>query len=240
MMKIRTKSIAGFTLVELAMVLVIVGLIISAFLTPLTAQIDQKNLSETRGLIEDSKEALMGYALANKHLPCPDKTSGANLGVNDNPNDGIEDFNAAGNCIVYDGNLPWATLSLPKVDSWGQPLAYHVTTAFAQRLPLNLFGLGSSGVIRICNEAACSAPRLTDVAVATIISKGKNIGICSTLPSLPACVDERANDDGNNDFVSHEPRVSTALSPNVEYDDLVDWLSSSVLFNRMVAAGNLP
>lgn len=239
MIKIKTKKVVGFTLVEVAIVLVIVGLIISAFLTPLTAQIDQKNYSETRGLIVDSKEAVMGYTLANKHLPCPDKTAGANNGVNDNPNDGLEDFDViTGNCIVYDGSLPWATLGVPRIDSWGQPLIYHAAVAFAQRAPLAVFGLGANGTLRVCNEQACNAPRLTDVAVATIVSKGKNRGICPTLPSPPACADERENDDGDNDFVSHAQTVSG--SANGEYDDVVEWLSSSVLFNRMVAAGKLP
>jgi prepilin-type N-terminal cleavage/methylation domain-containing protein len=238
MMKLKTKNTSGFTLIEVAMVLVIVGLVITAFLTPLTAQIDQKNYSEARAQLADSKEAIMGYALANKHLPCPDKTAGANNGVNDNPNDGIEDFNAAGNCIAYDGNLPWATLSLPRIDPWGQPLLYHVTTAFAQRLPLVLFGLSTNGSLRVCNEQACNAPRLTDYAVATIITKGKNGGNCSTLPSPPACVDERENDDADGDFVSHTQTASG--TSNGEYDDKVEWLSSNVLFNRMVAAGKLP
>ena len=228
--------IKGFTLVEIAIVLIIVGFLVAAFLAPLTAQIDQKNNSETIRLMDDSEEALMGYAVSNKHLPCPDKTSGANNGPNDNPNDGIEDFDAAGNCITYDGNLPWATLSLPNFDSWQQPLIYHVTTSFAQRAPLNTFGLGTNGNLKVCNQAACGSPRLTDFAAAVIVSRGKNRGVCP-LASLPACADERANDDGNNDFVSHAP---TAVGTANEYDDLVVWLSSNVLLNRMVTAGQLP
>ena len=230
--------IKGFTLVEIAIVLIIVGFLVAAFLAPLTAQIDQKNNSETIRLMDDSEEALMGYAVSNKHLPCPDKTSGANNGPNDNPNDGIEDFDAAGNCITYDGNLPWATLSLPNFDSWQQPLIYHVTTSFAQRAPLNTFGLGTNGNLRVCTQATCNpaSTRLTTSAIAVVVSRGKNRGVCP-LPSLPACADERANDDGNDDFVSHAP---TAVGTANEYDDLVVWLSSNVLLNRMVTAGQLP
>lgn len=230
--------IKGFTLVEMAIVLVIIGFLAAAFLSPLAAQLDQKNYGDTRKLLDESKEALLGYAITNKYLPCPDKTSGANNGVNDNPNDGVEDFNAAGNCIVQEGNLPWSTLSLPATDAWQQPLIYHLTTAFGQRPPLVTFGLGTNGNLRVCNQAACSNPRLTDTAVAVIISRGKNRGVCSTLPSPPACIDERANDDVNNDFVSHAQTASG--SANGEYDDLVVWLSSNVLLNRMVTAGQLP
>src|SRR5450830_17279 len=241
MMKTFLKRVCGFTLVEMAVVLVIMGLLIAGLLGPLSAQVDQKNYSQVRKGLEDAKEALIGYSLSNKHLPCPDKVAGANNGVNDRPNDGIEDFNSlTGTCITPEGNLPWATLSLPARDPWEQALIYRVTPAFSQRqvLPLNSFNLSSNGVLRICNEAACNVPRLTDTDVAVIVSKGKNIGNCSTVPSPPACADERANDDNNNDFVSHDPTVTT--SPNGEYDDAIVWLSSNILVNRMVAAGQLP
>jgi len=241
MTKIFKNTIRGFTLVEMAVVLIILALLLGGLLSPLTAQIDQKNYTEVKRTLENAKEALMGYALSNKHLPCPDKTAGANNGPNDNPNDGVEDFNAAGDCIApLEGNLPWATLSLVERDPWEQRLIYRVTATFSRRAPLNTFGLASNGNLRVCNEAACNLPRLTDLAVAVIVSRGKNRGICSTAPSLPACDDERANDDNNDDFVSHEPRARTALIPNAEYDDVVVWLSSNILINRMVAAGQLP
>ncbi len=233
------RSISGFTLIEMAMVLIIVGLLLGGLLIPITTQMDQRNYSGTNKIMEDSKEALIGYALSNRHLPCPDKTAGANNGANDNPNDGVEDFNAAGNCIVQEGRLPSATLGLQTaLDYWGQPLIYRVTQAYSDRAPLNTFSLASNGNLRVCNEAACNAPRLTDTAVAVIVSRGKNLGVCSTLPSPPGCSDERENDDVDNDFVSHTPTVTGSV--NGEFDDAVVWLSSNILLNRMVQAGQLP
>ncbi|MDD2933952.1 MAG: type II secretion system protein [Methylotenera sp.] len=234
----KTFKFSGFTLVEMAVVLVIMALLLGGLLSPLTAQIDQKNYTEVKRALESAKEALMGYGLSNKHLPCPDKTAGANNGINDRPNDGVEDFSAAGNCITQEGNLPWATLSLAERDPWEQRFIYRVTAAYSQRAPLFTFGLATNGNLRVCNAALCAVPRLTDVAVAVIVSKGKNAGSCSTAPSPPACADERANDDGNNDFVSHTPTVTG--SANGEYDDVVVWLSSNILINRMVTAGQLP
>ena len=233
---INTFKFYGFTLVEMAVVLIIVSLLLGGLLSPLTAQIDQKNYTEVKIDLENAKEALMGYALSNKHLPCPDKAAGANNGVNDNPDDGVEDFDAAGDCITQEGNLPWATLGLIDRDPWESRFLYRVTTVFSQQAPL--FTLATNGNLRVCNEAACNVPRLTDSAVAVIVSKGKNTGNCSTAPSPPACVDERENDDIDNNFVSHPPTVTT--SANGEYDDVVVWLSKNILVNRMVAAGQLP
>ena len=62
---------AGFTLVEMAVVLVIVGLMLGGMLIPITAQMDQRNYSETRQRMNDIREALIGYGLAHGHLPCP-------------------------------------------------------------------------------------------------------------------------------------------------------------------------
>jgi prepilin-type N-terminal cleavage/methylation domain-containing protein len=233
---IKTFRFYGFTLVEMAVVLIIVSLLLGGLLSPLTAQIDQKNYTEVKIDLENAKEALMGYALSNKHLPCPDKAAGANNGVNDNPDDGVEDFDAAGDCITQEGNLPWATLGLIDRDPWESRFLYRVTTVFSQQVPL--FTLATNGNLSVCNEAACNVPRLTDSAVAVIVSKGKNAGNCSTAPSPPACADERENDDIDNNFVSHPPTVTT--SANGEYDDVVVWLSKNILVNRMVAAGQLP
>ncbi|NOT15000.1 MAG: type II secretion system protein [Methylotenera sp.] len=233
----------GFTLVEMAIVLTIIGIMLGGFLVSLTAQLELRSVAEARQLLGNAQEALMGYSLGNRHLPCPDKVAGADNGDNDRPNDGREDFDAAtGTCITQEGNLPWATLGLLENDPWEQRLIYRVVAGFSQRPtpPLNSFGLATPSNIRVCNEAACNVPRLTDVAVAVVVSRGRNRGVCNTLPSLPACEDERQNDNGDNDFVSHEPRVATLLTPNAEYDDIVVWLSGSILINRMVAAGQLP
>jgi hypothetical protein len=51
-------------------------------------------------------------------------------------------------------------------------------------------------------------------------------------------VDEIENSNLNGDFVSRNPTSADAAAG--EFDDVVSWLSSGVLFNRMVAAGKLP
>ena len=73
-----TYKIRGFTLVEMAIVLVVVGLLVSAFLTPLRMQIELRNNSETQASLLEIRDALIGYALSHNaldgrpFLPCPD------------------------------------------------------------------------------------------------------------------------------------------------------------------------
>jgi prepilin-type N-terminal cleavage/methylation domain-containing protein len=234
------KCNGGFTLVEMAIVLLIVTLLLGGLLMPLSAQVEQRKIGETQKTLDEANEALFGYAMANNHLPCPDKTSGAANGASDTPNDGIEDFDAVtGQCITQEGNFPWVTMGVGNQDAWGQRFLYRVTEVFSDRVPsATFFTLNSTGTIRICATATCSAPRLSDNAVAVLVSRGKNQGNCAAGASPPNCADEYENIDGDNNFVS---RVMTEAGAQAgEFDDIVVWLSPNILFNRMVAAGKLP
>jgi prepilin-type N-terminal cleavage/methylation domain-containing protein len=124
----RRSSQSGFTLVEIAIVLLIVGLMIGGMVAPLTAQLEQKKVSDTKRAMDDASEALFGYALRNGYLPCPAIS----------PSNGLED--RTGNlCNKRYGLLPWATLGLTRLDGWNHLLGYTVTPAFADsRLPFSL------------------------------------------------------------------------------------------------------
>lgn len=230
----------GFTLIEMAVAVFIIALLLGSILVPLTTQVEQRQISDSQKTLEDTKEALHGFAIANGYLPCPDKTV---AGGNGTPNDGIEDVTAAGGCVATSqGNVPWATLGTGAVDPWGNRFRYQVTAAFSRRAPAATFSLSSAGTIIVCAATAC-ATRLTSDAVAVVISLGKNgysainanTGTANPAPTSP---DENENVAGPGQFMSrtHSP----VGSPAGEFDDIVTWLSKSILFNRMVAAGKLP
>lgn len=133
------NSQSGFTLVEMAVVLVIVGLLLGGLLIPVTAQMEMRGYSQTNARLAEIKEALIGYAIINGRLPCP-ATAASN---------GLESFCPAGtptgacvgaettvvqthgNCSaqgtnVFSGFLPAATLGIAPqdaagfaVDAWG-------------------------------------------------------------------------------------------------------------------------
>ena len=246
----------GFTLVEMAVVLVIIGLMLGGLLVPLSAQLDIRNSAATQKSLETAKEALLGFAVANGRLPCPATDS----------SDGVEAFAAGGNatngnCAVFNnGFLPAATLGITPIDSQGYALdgwggqsqnriRYAVTSANTNAFTLTN-GMQNTGMgslvpeLRVCASASgitatrCSGGTesnyLVNTAVAVIYSVGKNAASGGT------SADESANPNPNsadNDivFVSHEP----APAPN-EFDDMVTWISPNVLYNRMVAAGKLP
>lgn len=242
----------GFTLVEMAIVLLVVTLLLGGLLVPLTTQIEQRKISETQKALADAKEALIGFAIANGRLPCPAAPNST----------GTEDPPGGGACNhAYDGFLPAVTLGLSNVDSsgyavdgWGlvqNRIRYAVTTSsvnafttgpkFGDQSITNLttaLGTPFPGV-HVCSTAAtlttippsnkCAAT-LTDNAIAVVFSLGKNAPTGGTSP------DEKQNLDNDLFFVSHVPSSVTGS----EFDDIVDWLSPNILFNRAVAAGILP
>ncbi len=75
----------GFTLVELAIVMVIIGLIMGAGITIWKSTIDSTRLSSTKTNLENIKTAVINFAMANGRLPCPDSTTPPNNTGQSNP-----------------------------------------------------------------------------------------------------------------------------------------------------------
>ncbi|MDP1683020.1 MAG: type II secretion system protein [Burkholderiales bacterium] len=253
-----TRRAPGFSLIEMAFVLIIVTLLLGGLLVPFATQVEQKRIAETQKAMEEIKEALLGFAVANGRLPCPDLVAGAGA------NDGLEDplggpCAAAPGITSTEGNLPWATLGVANSDAWGNRFRYRVTNVFARSPPA--FTLADSGTLSVCGAAptigapnTCPANQsIASNVPAVVLSSGKNgFGGVSANTGVanfaPISDDEKENTTaGNNNyfFVSRIPTAASAPcdgagQPRCEFDDLVIWLSPNVLFNRMVAAGKLP
>ena len=243
--KFPTRN-AGFTLVELAISIFIIALLLGSILVPLATQVEQRQVGETQKTLDEIREALMGFAVSNGYLPCPDRTAGGTGTPNDTPNDGIEDVTAGGACqplsgTIATGNLPWATLGLGNQDAWGNRFRYTVLATFAQRGLLTPFSIATAATtLRVCSSQACTTI-ITSAAVAVVVSHGNNgFGAISADTGLarpaPTSVDEIENTDADLDTVS---RVKSNVAASV-FDDVVVWLPKFTLINRMVAAEKLP
>ena len=230
----------GFTLIELAIALFVVALVLGSLLVPLGTQIEQRQIAETEKTMDEVREALIGYAVANGYLPCPDAMSGAGA------NDGVEDVAADGTCKSDDGNLPWVTLGTGAADAWNNRYRYHVDGSYAARSPSSTFTLAAAASVRVWTSAARTTPLTSsdpNGAVAVVLSHGRNgkgavSALTGTVNSAASSADERENTDGTVNFVSRAP--SAANTPAGEFDDIVSWLSRFTLYNRMVTAGRLP
>jgi type II secretory pathway pseudopilin PulG len=235
---------AGFTLVELALVIFILALLLSSLLVPLGTQVDQSNISATQKSLDDVKEALIGFALANGRLPCPaDPTiSTGQL------NAGVERATCTGANV--NGVLPWTTLGVNETDAWGRRYTYRVTAIFADAISTTFGASCPAGTTAMQSSfALCSQGDITVTNGATqipavVVSHGKDgYGAYTTsgtqMPTTGAGPDELENTNANTTFVSR-PYTDNPAATGGAFDDIVVWITPNILLNRMVAAGKLP
>lgn len=243
------RRAAGFTLLEMAVVLMIVGLLLGGLIPTMSAQMESQRINETRKTMSDIKEALIGYAIINGTLPMP--ACGTIPAGQTNAGIGLSTASAAAaSCTSDHMVLPWATLGTSETDGWGNRFTYRVTTpdftdtiasatyggCTPSPIPTQAtFGLCSSGDLTI-KSAAAGGTNVATVIPAVIISHGKNgAGAYTPLGThqpASSSADELENSNSNTIFVTH--------TTTTNFDDLVEWITLNILYNRMVAAGKLP
>ncbi|MEM7432249.1 MAG: type II secretion system protein, partial [Pseudomonadota bacterium] len=116
----------GFSLVELAIVLLIMGLILGGLAMPLAVQRENARIQEAGEQLQTVYDALLGYSLVNGFLPCPATPGSAGLA---SP--------SGGGCTTQHGFVPATTLDLNGtrnadnllLDPWGSPIRYSVTAS---------------------------------------------------------------------------------------------------------------
>jgi prepilin-type N-terminal cleavage/methylation domain-containing protein len=243
----------GFTLIELAIVLVIIGVLIGSFIGTFAQRIENARIAETEDELEEIKTALIGYAYANRYLPCPDCFSAGTCAGGGTVGNGVEDRNGgvcrSGNNV---GTLPWVTLGLASGDAWGTRYRYWVDSNYVDDTTGggNFFTLTSGNVGGQIDERAPddTIDDLADNIVAVVISNGKNAygGISTSgvaKEAVPvANIDELDNldNDANNDFISRPPSDVNAATVGGEFDDILIWIPVFELKAKMVEADRLP
>ena len=142
---------AGFTLAEMAIVLVIVGLLLTSVISTVSTQIDARNIAETQSRLNQIKDALIGFAQANGRLPCPaDGTIATGQ-----PNAGTEQFSGSACTSANNfGVVPWATLGVSETDVWGRRFGYKVSSVFSDAITQNTWNT----TVPATQSPTCTAP----------------------------------------------------------------------------------
>jgi prepilin-type N-terminal cleavage/methylation domain-containing protein len=235
----RNRHQVGFTLIELAVVLVIIGVLLASFLGTLGARIENTRRSETLEALDKIKLSLYGFAMSQSpvRLPCPD-----------NDNDGLEDM-AGASCstLTTPGNLPWATLGISRGDAWGSTFSYWVADQYSNAAGFSL-GTDATGVAQIDDDST-GGNLISNNIAAVIISHGRNMygsidvnNVARTaVPAGTAYDDERENLDVDGAapvlFISRPVASEEAATA---YDDMLVWIPEFELKGKMVQAGALP
>ncbi|MFH0811499.1 MAG: prepilin-type cleavage/methylation domain-containing protein, partial [Pseudomonadota bacterium] len=100
----KLRNLKGLTLIEMAIILVILGLLFGMTFPLLSELTKHRHFRSTQKDLEEIKQALLGYAGIYHRLPCADGNG-----------DGVGD---CGGTPTVTGTLPYLDLGLGAVDAW--------------------------------------------------------------------------------------------------------------------------
>jgi prepilin-type N-terminal cleavage/methylation domain-containing protein len=206
-------SEAGFSLIELSLVMVILALLVGPVLIPLQQQRTELTVRATEKQLEEAREALIGYALLMGHLPCPDYQSDPNQA----------DYGlAASDCShpSSEGWFPFRSLGLVGNDVGFGRIFYRVDPAFAGTQPITANTSFSEAALSIYDQQSRKLTSDVERPVAILFSAGPNMEL-----------------DGEN--ASFEPTAGRyeAHPPTAPFDDIVVWVGRPSLLATLIKGG---
>lgn len=196
----------GFTLIEIAVVLVIIGLLAGGGVSLMRVLTERKARSEAAVYLQNAQQAILGHAERTGRLPWAD-TDG----------DGVENSGAAG------GGLPHATLQVAPRDPYKRALRYALNANLgvnrSQGCAALRAGLSGAPLVIDADGSAAALP-----VAAVLISAGPmdadNDG--NGFDRLAAGGHQGDNTDGQPNYLRHPPVAA--------FDDLVVYTGGNELF----------
>jgi len=249
-------SEAGFSLIEMGMVIAIMGALTAVLSTGASGFVENKRSDTLKVKMETVEEAIIRYAAAARRLPCPaSATATANAAI------GVEDV-SGGTCTANqnDGIVPWVTLGLPReaaLDPWGRYITMRVapeltdaggaanSLAAATTLPALLAAVDGRGLmvaeLTATNTlrpimrpnggaAATGATDPTSGAAYVLISHGKDgLGGYTTAGRIADLATGNQAGNNNNTAVHANTEPYVMGSPRPGFDDVVSAMTISQL-----------
>lgn len=199
----------GFTLIEIAMVLVIIGILAGGGVELMGVLSQRKVRNETLDYMNEARTSLINFAKINGRLPWADTTG-----------DGVSD---AGQPT---GTLPFQTLGIRPADSQGRPLKYALNNTLGNNL-LNSCSALRSGLSNALLVVDSDGTATAFSVAALLISAGPKDadGIGGVFDSVNAGGYSGDNTDGNPNYIRYPP-INT-------FDDLVVYLDQLSLYGEI-------
>lgn len=237
----------GFTLIEMAIVLVVMGLVLSGLITAGANVGSSAKYGETQRKMAKVQEALRLYVTQHGCLPCP--ANGAVNPATTNSLAGVSQDSGgdyasvvyltgevavpctANTCNTTNPVLPYKTLGLSKteyLDAWDSMFTYRVATGLAvansmRRVVPDTF---PDGDISVVNAAAVAVPITTEAAY-VLVSHGRD-GAFAWRPTgiqRPDVYGQTGNAGGQDENRDGDAVFAQgdddALTTSAHFDDLV-------------------
>ena len=167
----------GFSLVELAIAILIMALLIGSLLVPLQSQVEIRKIDETQRLLDQAREALIGFVAANGYFPCPatDSSSGVEAaGFNHGTGSPTTCPAAVTGTNVYAGFLPAVALGFTPVDNNGYAFDAWGTQQYRIRYAVSNPGVTINGVTqpftRINGMRSATMASIIGVSASTLLN----------------------------------------------------------------------
>lgn len=255
----RLSHQRGFSLVELAIVLLIMGLVIGGLAMPMATQRENARVRDVQEQLQSVQAAISGFALVNGYLPCPATPA----------SDGYAAVSGT-DCSVQHGFVPATTLNVDGqrnadnllLDPWGSPIRYSVSSSDVNAD--SRWDFTTPGEMR-----AVTMPMLQPDLVVCATSAGASATACGSTDvtlsdQIPAVLYSLGKDWGSFASADQQENVGAVLgggasgrnypvaanavfvsrtrstSSGSEFDDLVAWMSAHSLYSQLVDAGHLP
>ncbi len=196
----------GFTLIEIAIILIILGIFVAFGVEMLGVLLKGNRLNETREAIKDAKHGLIGYAMKNHRLPCPDTYADSNY-------DGAEDCTYSPSSPYKNTKLPYITIGIRGKDPYLKQIYYDVNESLTT----------TSDGYTFCTalKTMTGGPQITQdggsnysSAVAIVLSTSENLSLDSSI--------------NNTDTRNYESK-----GPTADFDDIVEWVELNKLIAKM-------
>ncbi|MCP4717256.1 MAG: prepilin-type N-terminal cleavage/methylation domain-containing protein, partial [Deltaproteobacteria bacterium] len=152
---LHNRNCSGFSLVEMAIVIIIIGIIISAVSLSMPGLISSAKVKKCEALIAKAAYVLTTQLSLSGRVPCPD-TDGD--GFENRIDGGTADDPGDDSCSSDIGSLPWQTMGIGAGDDmWGTALRYGVYADLVQGTALTLCStLGTA----VAASASCNTAKL--------------------------------------------------------------------------------
>ncbi len=232
----------GFSLLELSIVLIVVGILASTIVTPLGSAVRQAHIRNTSVQLTNIRRAMHGYLIATGRLPCP-----INLALAAQAN-----HSEQATCQFQHGGVPARELGVPGeqsargalLDAWG--VEYRYSVSFADHQERGQQGkpdwltagepamVGASHLLaelELCRAQAARQCANADLIANQIVWVVHSKGALNSEAGL-----QSENSDNDLVFV-HSAYSSNDAKP---FDDLLIWASKSELIYWLLKANWLP
>ncbi len=259
----------GFSLIELAIASLIMALLLGSIMVPLQGQVRIRKLDETQRILDQARDALLGYVAANGYFPCPaSSTSNGQEAVTSH---------ATGVCAgsvtfatALSGFLPAVTLGFTPVDGSGYAL-----DAWGLQQNRIRYAVANAS---IAVTAACPVPTnpytnpytrtngMRNASMACIQSLTTLLYVCRTGTGVTATGCAASTDELSDNAIAviwslgenaptggaapHEDKnlnntrvfvlAPYSTTAGAVFDDQLTWIGPPMLFSKLIAAGQLP